>query len=57
MRKLQQLALTAGIYQKDRAFVVDVNLQVEQIEVARPAFQPYNLAPPPGLNRIVFNSR
>ncbi len=57
LRELRQRGLVAGIYQSDRSFVVDVNLRVEQIETARPAFQQYNRVPAPGLNRLVFSSR
>lgn len=57
LQELRQRGLTAGIYQTDRSFVVDVKLQVDQIEIARAAFQRYNLTPAPGLNRLVFSSR
>lgn len=57
LQELQQRGLTARIYQANRSFVVDVNLKVEQLEVARPAFLRHGLAPAPGLNRLVFISR
>lgn len=57
LQELQQRGLTARIYQANRSFVVDVNLKVEQLEVARPAFLRHDLAPAPGLNRLVFFSR
>lgn len=56
-RNLREAALKPGLYQKDASFIVDVVVPPGQLEAARPAFQQFDLAPAPGLNRLIFDSR
>ena len=52
---LQKAGLAPALYQQNKAFVVDIALQFDQLDRATSAFMSLNLAPAQGLNRIVFD--
>lgn len=54
---LQAAGFSPAIYQQNKAFLVDVRLQPDELDAARPAFQRLGLVPSTGLTRIAFNTR
>jgi hypothetical protein len=54
---LRQAGLAFRVYRRDKVYVVDVDLELEQIPAAVPAFKRVGLEPRPGYSRIEFTKR
>lgn len=51
---LRVAGLKPGIYRRDKTYVVDVDLQPDQLAAAAPAFERIALKPTPGFSRVEF---
>lgn len=56
-RTLREAGLRAGLYQKGKVFVVDVDLDAAEVAAAAPAFAPLGAPAAPGLTRVEFRPR
>ncbi len=54
---LREAALRPGVYRRDKTYVVDVDLEPEQLAPAAPAFKQLGLEPTPGFTRVEFAPR
>jgi len=55
--QLRAVGLRPGQYQRDKIYIVDINLVASELPLAAPAFQAQGLQPALGFNRVEFSPR
>lgn len=53
---LREAGLKPGVYRRGKTYVVDVDLEPDQLSAAAPAFQRLALKPTPGFSRLEFDA-
>lgn len=55
--RLREAGLKPGLYQRDKTYIVDVQLMAGEVDAAKPAFAPLSIRPLTGSNRVEVTPR